>query len=307
MRKIFKIIIACLLLISCSIIAVACNDLGKNHEHEYTWTTVLEATCTTEGIKKGDCSCGFQTIEDINKTEHIRDNKGICIFCGDINLENHQHEFIWTTVLEATCTEIGVKRGSCICGYYENKVINATGHNRNNYGECIICGDGKIDSIDFDKVLSICDKFGIKFTDNGSSIDKIVCDNNNNLYISVSLDGVFVDNICIGDLSVNYKVEVSEEIAYISKIFIENGHLIIVTSDGLKNDCGIISDYDTSEIPATEKLIDSVIINKENLFMIIYNDNSIEVIGKIKKRELISKKIHYFTNYAVMVMIDIIR
>lgn len=81
-------------------------------EHTYgEWTTVTDATCSTEGSRKHVCTeCGHEETE---KTP----------------VDPDAHSISWQTVSEATCSAEGTEKGTCSgCGYEETKSIPRKAH-----------------------------------------------------------------------------------------------------------------------------------------------------------------------------------
>lgn len=97
MRKMIKTF-ACLLSgILCATGLFACVDMGvgqeksestsssapTEHTHSFgDWETVRKATCTAEGEKLRECSCGETQTDSIEKTAHIYNLAHVCIDCG---------------------------------------------------------------------------------------------------------------------------------------------------------------------------------------------------------------------------------
>lgn len=69
-KKFAMAIVAITMSATTALAFTACNNGGKHTEHDYTWETVTEATCTTEGKKKGTCSCGDEKTEKIPVLAH---------------------------------------------------------------------------------------------------------------------------------------------------------------------------------------------------------------------------------------------
>ena len=148
MKKAMKLtLLVCLPLLACALMFTAC-DSGNNsqvHVHSYTeWTITKPATCTTNGIKERDCSCGdIQTVEILATGEHQYGEwtitkaatcteggvqERVCT-CGEKEVKNISatHSFgAWITTKEATCTENGNDERICSCGEKENRAIIAS-------------------------------------------------------------------------------------------------------------------------------------------------------------------------------------
>ncbi len=112
MKKTLKIVLlTCLILIACSL--AACDNSSEPqtpaHVHSYSeWTVTKAATCTVDGIKERDCSCGDIQKEAVPATGHTLGN--------------------WEITKEATCTVDGIEERACACGEKESRAISATGH-----------------------------------------------------------------------------------------------------------------------------------------------------------------------------------
>ncbi len=101
---------------------------GEAHTHSYgDWKVVAEPTCTEDGLKKQECSCGDY------KTEAIEAG----------------HTEVILQSIEPTCTTSGLTEGKkcsvCQTVIVEQTKIPMTGHNAVN-GICIVC-DLKLESI----------------------------------------------------------------------------------------------------------------------------------------------------------------
>ena len=111
----------------------------------YYKTKVTKPTCTAQGYTTYTCSCcGYSYKADKVKA------KGHSF--GD-----------WTVVAAATCTENGEEQRKCKnCDHSENRTVEATGHNYENY-VCTNCGDRKYvpgdvdlnETVDVDDVLAL--------------------------------------------------------------------------------------------------------------------------------------------------------
>jgi len=155
----------------------------NQHIHSYTWLETRPATCTTEGEKKGTCSCGSVIIREIpivshefdswinyDADKHVRECRNCseeefeehydsdgdqkCDAClRDLSTESgetgrdHSHSYNWVITKQATCTEEGVKTGTCRCGDVKESTISKLAHTANNWESdanehwkvCIVC------------------------------------------------------------------------------------------------------------------------------------------------------------------------
>ena len=102
------------------------------------WTTTKEATCTEEGSKTCVCEvCKKEVTEKIDAKGHSysgsweNDDKNHwkeCTVCKE-KLESADHEYEWTVIKAATCTEEGTKTGTCkVCKKEVTEKIDAKGH-----------------------------------------------------------------------------------------------------------------------------------------------------------------------------------
>ena len=143
--------------------------------HSYgEWTVTEEATCTTDGAKEKTCAaCGDKVTEIIKASGHSWDEGDTvattckaegsvtytCGTCGEVKTEvlpvaEHDWKDV-VVVKEATCTEDGLKKGTCNnCDGQVEYVITASGHKyetavtdptctEKGYTthECSVCGD----------------------------------------------------------------------------------------------------------------------------------------------------------------------
>ena len=114
------------------------------------WYTYIEATCTSAGISRSDCSrgCGYyeeKVIETLGHaySEYVTTKAATCTTTGletstCSNCKNVLSNVLpalghnltgWYTTTVATCTTSGEKRNDCSrCSYYEAEIINANGH-----------------------------------------------------------------------------------------------------------------------------------------------------------------------------------
>ena len=128
--------------------------------HEtYSWKTVTEATCTTEGVEKYTCDlCGHgdetRTIPTLGHTagewqivtEATCAKEGVkvqkCTVCGEVvNTETipalgHDHTGEWTVTKQPTCTEPGIRTNECSrCDEIVTEEIPALGHDWSEWEE----------------------------------------------------------------------------------------------------------------------------------------------------------------------------
>jgi len=99
--------------------------LTGTHKHEYT-DTVVDATCTTGGYTKHECSCGHSWIDSETKST---DHSYVYMSAGDkhwkectdchTSTEKETHKLSeWNTVLKPGYTFSGIRERLCkMCGY----------------------------------------------------------------------------------------------------------------------------------------------------------------------------------------------
>ncbi|MBR2465506.1 MAG: hypothetical protein IKB38_01045 [Clostridia bacterium] len=97
------------------------------------WYTAKEPTCTEDGEKRRECSCGAHEASAI-PAEHkyaLTDCSvpRICGVCGESESAPLGHDFPEWTVIEPTCEENGSRSRTCErCGKAESDVIPPKGH-----------------------------------------------------------------------------------------------------------------------------------------------------------------------------------
>lgn len=128
------------------------SDYRDKVNHTFgDWYTKIYATCTSEGIERRDCSdCYYYETRTIRETPHdysvtktttpncTEPGRDIytCFDCGHsystVYTPALGHNMVfWTVVSPATCTEDGNRWRECTrgCGYREDEILPATGHN----------------------------------------------------------------------------------------------------------------------------------------------------------------------------------
>ncbi len=125
------------------------------------WVEVTQPTCTQSGLRKHTCNdCQTEETDVVEATGHVLTSHGAeqsdcihlgtvaywtCDVCGSLYADEQAlndieyadiftsptgHTFGgWVTEVEAGCTEDGLKKRSCSCGYTETEIIRASGHN----------------------------------------------------------------------------------------------------------------------------------------------------------------------------------
>ncbi len=128
---------------------------GALHEHNYTATTLSEATCTKDGATQYICGeCGNYYIEPIKAKGHspsgwtiitkaTKDTDGLqrktCLVCKRVLEEEviskdtiknapHVHQYTSSITTETKCITSGVRTYKCDCGKSYTESIPATNH-----------------------------------------------------------------------------------------------------------------------------------------------------------------------------------
>ena len=103
-----RLLMTALLVLFAVVLTVAMSSCG-DHEHSFSeWKTVSEASCTSAGLEKRDCECGYSEYTTKEALAHS---------FGE-----------WQTVTEPGCTSIGLEKRECECGYSEYNAKEAVGH-----------------------------------------------------------------------------------------------------------------------------------------------------------------------------------
>ena len=116
---------------------LVCNETLSN-KHTYASKITISATCTTKGTSKYTCDCGYNyTKQDIDIDN--KNHTGVSISGG--TKESHTkynccetiisniHNYTSVVTKEATCTETGIRKHTCDCGYEYEETIVKLGHN----------------------------------------------------------------------------------------------------------------------------------------------------------------------------------
>ena len=202
MKKVSLFKLLTLIIAFCSVVCMftACNN---SHIHDYSYTTLAPATCTSEGSMFGVCSCGETTTITVPKIAHTFVN-GVCSSCGVSGGSQEQvcahdwkaadclnpktctkcgategealgHNIKSYDAKEPTCTESGLTTGKTCstCGevLLAQEVVPATGHDWREANclspkTCSICGEveGEMGSHNF--VNNECVSCGLQATSN---------------------------------------------------------------------------------------------------------------------------------------------
>ena len=262
---------------------IVCGDGGTNHVHAFSWVTVNDSTCIKAGTKRGFCACGEQTLDFIPPSGHVRNISGECIFCGDgSTTSEHKHSYTLEAKVDATCLQVGEYNATCTCG--ESTVISVSGkHNVNENGFCSICGETlnvyKGEGLTLGGIQEIYERFGSNPIYENITISNIVYNVINNFYVDFEAEDYCAEDISLGNLTTKYQISASPTIAYVSNVQINNYCLSIQTADGTVTDYGIISNF---TFPV-QRAVKSIVVNQDKLLIVVYNDDTAVVAGKIAK------------------------
>ena len=146
--KLFVALVALFLLGSSALLLSSCKE-----EHTHDWgegTVTVQPTCTAQGLKTFECSCGAVRTEPIQATGHKWEQEGEpvaptctmegytlykCSVCGETEQRDvkptvvHKFEDVEDECIEPTCTTPGLHVKQCVyCGTYDRYEIPATDH-----------------------------------------------------------------------------------------------------------------------------------------------------------------------------------
>lgn len=153
------------------------EETATEHVHNHSSVITTEASCTSEGIMTYTCECGDTYTEGIPAVGHsfgaytynndatdLADGTetAVCSVCGASDTRTssgtklpHEHNYVGTVTMEASCTHYGIITYTCSCGdsyeemtpviwhTYENFVYNNDATDRapgTETGYCIYCG-----------------------------------------------------------------------------------------------------------------------------------------------------------------------
>ena len=143
--KLFVALVALFLLGSSALLLSSCKE-----EHTHDWgegTVSVQPTCTAQGLKTFECSCGAVRTEPIQATGHKWEQKGEpveptckdegytlyeCSACGETEQRDvkptTKHDFQLVEEVAPTCTKDGAEVYECsYCGTVYQKTIAASG------------------------------------------------------------------------------------------------------------------------------------------------------------------------------------
>lgn len=148
--KIQKTLLTAMMAVMLTLVLLSATSCELSHEHAFAdWETVTEPTCASFGLKKRSCECGqieYDTVEALAHTPVTdaavpatcttpgKTEGSHCGACGavivkQLEVDKHSHSISeWETVSAPTCTSIGLKKRSCVCGQTEYDTLEALGH-----------------------------------------------------------------------------------------------------------------------------------------------------------------------------------
>ena len=277
-----------IILISILIFAISFSTGCDKHIHNYQFYIASEPTCTSEGKAEGICSCG-EKIEQTIPASHKRNDLGVCSLCNEIiDFANHTHRWIWQIIAKGTCTEKGLRIAKCNCGMMINETLEK--QHTMNKNICIQCGEGYVE-IENNKtyghtIEDIIDKakiFGYSEKDIYECyIYDLKFDALNVLHATVS-DSTYVATLSLTNQKVNFNIVNPSNVKCVSRIFITDykKKLNVVLVDGTTIDCGYIEGLSSGYQNNAEPYAKSIFINQNNLLLVVYNNNTVKIIGKI--------------------------
>ena len=121
-----------------------CNEAGdKATGHKHVLTSTTAATCTVDGVKHYECSCGDSYDEVIEAAGHKAgpeadcENDQVCTVCGELLAEKLGHNYT-SSVVEPTCVKAGYTLHVCEnCGHsYTDNTVLALGHTPGSEATC---------------------------------------------------------------------------------------------------------------------------------------------------------------------------
>lgn len=170
---------------TCSVCSNIESDTLPLADHKWEVIEEIPATCIEEGMRKSICSeCHKEMVETIPLSDHpferIEFVRNSCVSDGHIRVrcpvcseeleivlpkDSEKHSLVEKSIIPVTCSDDGLVVYECeICGYSEQKVIQATGHSfyRDKCRKC-----GMLDEISFSdyagaglKILEERDEWG---------------------------------------------------------------------------------------------------------------------------------------------------
>lgn len=257
-----------LLLALCTVVTFAACVEENQHEHKYTWYQSKKVTCTENGSLEGICECGYKTFEDIVAVGHDF-HDGICTECGAIKESQEQ---------EGNKVEEGQSIGLTLEDVYEK--FKNFGYEQN-FGQFVAnLSQIYLNEIKIDLLNELC------------------------CLLKYSSDDQLNSSITIPNVKVNYNLNNTQQLKNLYGLRVISNELFCIFADGTELSLGLVKD----NIRKPDiKVIRSVFINQDNIFGVVYADDTLEVIAKvastdteIKGSQLIYKKIKSKNEYEVV-------
>ncbi len=285
------------------------EEISKTNHTASDWQLIFNASCTQNGLKLKtcvDCNVLLQ-IEGIEKPSHNESDwviikqatcsqngvkQKICVNCSvvleieEIEKEDHLVKD-WVITKQATCLETGLKAGNCSgCGE-ELTLTIPKGDHEFEYGYCINCSSRNIvaNLLENEKlgysiaeVFETIEKYGYNVDSYYLDLFARICAKNNIVECSYNYSGIDF-SFSIENMVSDFAVD-SQYNLLIDGLTIVRDSLCIVYKDGLVMPVGGISElvYDTRFY---EYIVKSVAINKQNQFLVVYEDNSVVLYGVV--------------------------
>ncbi len=265
-NKFFKLSSIFLTLI-CIVLLIGCNT----HEHTYTYYTVTEATCSTDGEKEGICSiCGQKIYVPIPA----------------------EHQYAWEIISEPTCTKTGNTKGICVfCGHTTTTEIPTQEHTY--IGDvCSICGQYKEYTYlpedsdvgwTLEDIRDELNSYGFNYTSYtllgliDSSIFDLSLNHNGDLYLNATFNNNNANSysLNLGKRNSNMNINSSNN-STISFIEFKIYECNVIYTDGTRESFGYLRS------PSNENQIHAFALNTNGELLITYKDLHVVSVGRIK-------------------------
>ena len=247
MKSFIKRFVSCVLVLLSVCVFSAC-DIGKQHQHVYSWYLAKEPSCTKNGILEGICECGEKSFEEVKSTGHNFVN-GVCSKCGegkeqDNNQNNDQK------------VEQGQSLGLNINKVYE--IFSTYGH-----------------SVSFEEFVNGLD---------GAMLQNIQIDDLGILHCVLLHNGSSAD-VVLPSLKIDFKLNNINGLKNLLQLKVGYDRfggeklLEVVLADGTKVTLGKINGINNQNL--AEKRVRSIFINQDNVFGVVYSDDTVVAIAKI--------------------------
>lgn len=205
--------------------------------------------------------------------------------------KTEEHEYAYYKVSDPSCTEKGKVERICIrCGEKDFLDIEALGHHYKS-GVCTRCGDEEkyapaYDVSRFytaDKVYDIAKKYDYKLTKEkfNSNLSRMYVDK---IYVGAFgrvktiVGGMSVD---LGDVREDYDVKSETALATIVKAWVSDEKLVTLNSAGTQTVAGKLDALSVDP----ERKISGLLINKKNVLVALFTDNTVAPLGLIPTKE----------------------